>query len=112
MPCPAWRQWRRWGNPTLPLLTIRQQISSAIQLITYQEQLADGTHKIMKVTEVVGMQGDNVLLQDIFRFRSDGQGNGRIQGRYVATGYIPSFPKNLAACRTKCPPNYSPRSGR
>ncbi|MBE2200215.1 MAG: CpaF family protein [Anaerolinea sp.] len=83
------------GNPTLPLLTIRQQMASAIHLITYQERLPDGARKITKVTEVAGMQGDNVALQDIFQFQETGREDGRIQGHYVATGYIPSFLKIL-----------------
>lgn len=76
---------------SVPLLTIRQQLATALDVITHQELLPDGTRKLMKVTEVVGMQGDGIELRDIFEFRRTGMENGRIQGAFTATGYIPSF---------------------
>jgi pilus assembly protein CpaF len=79
------------ANPSLPLLNVRQQIASALDVITYQERLRDGARKILKVTEVVGMQGDVVMLQDIFEFRQTGTEEDRITGYFTATGYIPRF---------------------
>ncbi len=84
------------ANLSIPLLTIRAQLASAIQLITQQDRLADGTRKITKISEVVGMQGDAIDLQDIFEFRQTGMAdNGRIQGQFMATGYIPKFLQRL-----------------
>jgi pilus assembly protein CpaF len=80
----------------LPLSAIREQIASAIQIITYQERLADGRRKVMKVTEVCGLEGDSVVLNDIFEFRQTGtDGERRIQGRFVATGYVPDFIRRI-----------------
>jgi pilus assembly protein CpaF len=78
---------------SLPLSRIREEIASSLDLIVYQERLADGSRKVMNVTEVAGMQGDTVVLQDIFEFRQTGdrgQG-GQIQGHLTATGAVPRF---------------------
>ncbi len=82
-------------NPSLPILTVRQQIASGFDLIVQAERLSDGRRKVMAVSEVVGMQGDNVQLQDIFKFEQTGMDNGRIQGKFVPTGYIPTFVDHL-----------------
>jgi pilus assembly protein CpaF len=79
------------ANLSLPLLLVRQQMASAIQLIVHQERLQDGSRKVMKISEVTGMQGDVVDVRDIFEFRQTGVVDGRITGVFAATGYIPSF---------------------
>jgi pilus assembly protein CpaF len=79
------------ANPSLPLLKIRQQMTSAIDLITYQERLQDGSRKIVKVTEVMGLEGDEVVLQDLFEFRQTGLKEGRVTGYHTVTGIIPKF---------------------
>ena len=79
------------SNPSIPLLTIRQQMASGFDLIVHTNRLSDGSRKIVAVSEVVGMQGDTILLQDIFVFEQSGVENGRIQGKSKATGYIPTF---------------------
>jgi pilus assembly protein CpaF len=89
--------------PSLPLLQVRQQMASAFDLIIYQERLRDGSRKVIRVSEVVGMQGDVVLLQDIFRFQETGMANGRIQGQFLATGTIPSFLKKIHAAGVTVP---------
>ncbi len=81
--------------PSLPLLQVRQQMASAIDVILHQERLRDGTRKVLRVSEVVGMQGDAILVQDIFRFQETGMEDGRIQGQFLPTGYIPTFIKKL-----------------
>jgi pilus assembly protein CpaF len=78
-----------YSDFTLPLLTVRQMMASAINLITYQERMRDGTRKMLKVAEVVGMQGDIVVTQDLFEFRQIGFQEGRISGYHTATGNIP-----------------------
>ncbi len=89
--------------PSLPLLMVRQQIASAIDLIMHQERLRDGSRKVIRVAEVVGMQGDMILTQDIFKFQETGVENGRIQGKLMPTGTIPSFVKKLHAVGVEVP---------
>jgi pilus assembly protein CpaF len=77
------------ANPSLPLLQVRHEIASAIDLIVYQERMTDGTRKVTSVTEVAGMHGDAIMLQDIFEFRHTGVKEGRVTGYHTATGTIP-----------------------
>lgn len=80
---------------SVPLLTIRQQMVSALHIISHQERMHDGRRRIVKISEVVGMQGDNVELQDIFEFRQTGIEDGQIKGVFTATGYIPKCLRRL-----------------
>jgi len=91
------------ANPSLPLLNVRQRMATAIDLITYQERMQDGTRKVLKVTEVAGMQGDIVLLHDIFEFRRTGVQEGRITGYFTATGHIPGFLGRIRAAGMELP---------
>lgn len=76
----------------LPMRAVREQIASAIDLIIQQSRFRDGTRKITHITEVQGMEGDVVVLQDLFTFRQAGlDENGKITGNYVATGIRPKF---------------------
>lgn len=76
----------------LPAKAIREQIASAVDLIVQIGRLGDGSRKIKSITEVVGMQGDVVTLQEVFRFKDEGIGkNGKITGQFQASGIIPSF---------------------
>jgi pilus assembly protein CpaF len=80
----------------LPVKAIREQIASAIQLVIQQGRLRDGSRKITHVTEVQGMEGDIVVLQDIFRFEQRGvDANGRVIGEMKATGLRPKFVQSL-----------------
>lgn len=76
----------------LPLKAIRDQVSSAIDLIVQQSRLRDGTRKITSITEVVGMEGDVVSMQDIFVYETDGTVDtaGKFVGRFRATGVRPN----------------------
>ena len=76
----------------LPLRAIRDQISSAIDLIVQQSRLRDGTRKITSITEVVGMEGDIVSMQDIFVYETDGtvDASGKFVGNFKATGVRPN----------------------
>lgn len=80
---------------SVPLLTIRQQLATAVQLISHQAKLPDGSRKILAISEVVGMQGDTIVLKDIFKYQEMGVVDGQYTGRSVATGYIPSFMKQI-----------------
>lgn len=76
----------------LPLKAIRDQISSAIDIIVQQSRLRDGTRKITSITEIVGMEGDIVSMQDIFVYETDGtvDATGKFVGRFHATGVRPN----------------------
>ncbi len=81
----------------LPDKAIREQISSAINLIVHQARLQDGSRKVTALTEIQGMEGDIITLQDIFVFEQKGRDdNGRIIGRFKPTGIRPKFMEKLA----------------
>ena len=86
----------------LPLKVVRQQISSAVDLIIQQTRLKDGSRKVTAITEVVGMEGDIVVLTDIFKFEQTGLGQeGKILGELKATGIRPIFSPRLEAAGFK-----------
>ena len=76
----------------LPLRAIRDQISSAIDIIVQQSRLRDGTRKITSITEIIGMEGDVVSMQDIFVYDTDGtvDASGKFVGSFRATGVRPN----------------------
>ena len=86
----------------LPLKVVRQQISSAVDLIIQQTRLKDGSRKVTAITEVVGMEGDIVVLTDIFKFEQTGVGqDGKIVGELKPTGIRPVFSPRLEAAGFK-----------
>ncbi len=86
----------------LPLKVVRQQISSAIDLIIQQARLKDGSRKITAITEVVGMEGDTVVMTDIFKFEQTGVApGGKILGELKPTGIRPLFSPRLEAAGVK-----------
>ena len=86
----------------LPLKVVRQQVSSAVDLIVQQSRLKDGSRKITAVTEVAGMEGDIIVLTDIFKFEQTGIAEGgKILGEIKATGIRPQFSPRLEAAGFK-----------
>jgi len=81
----------------LPLKAIREQVASSIELIIHQERLKDGTRKITKVSEVQGMEGDTIVMQDLFIYNYFGIQNGIVKGNLVPTGLRPQFLHKLTA---------------
>jgi len=80
----------------LPLKIVRQQISSAVDVIVQMSRLRDGTRKITAITEVAGMEGDVVVLSDIFKFNQTGVDvEGKILGQVKPTGIRPLFGPRL-----------------
>jgi pilus assembly protein CpaF len=76
----------------LPSRAIREQISSALNLIVHQNRLKDGTRKITAISEIVGMEGNTITLQDIFVFEQSGMdAKGNVIGRFRPTGIVPTF---------------------
>ena len=94
------------SNLNLPEKALRQQIASAITLIVQIARLSDGTRRITHVTEITGMTGDVVAMQDIFIFEKLGiDVNGRVFGRFRATGVAPKFADKLKKAGIVLPPN-------
>ncbi len=87
----------------LPVRAIREQVSSAIDLVIHQERMRDGTRKVVNITEVSGMEGDVITLTDIFVFEQSGYENGRIVGRLRATGLRPKFMDKIEAAGIHLP---------
>ena len=89
----------------LPLRAIREQIASALNLIVHQERLRDGSRKITHITEVQGMEGDVIVLSDIFVFEQTGYENNRVVGRLKPTGIRPKFMEQIERVNIKLPPD-------
>lgn len=88
----------------LPAKAIREQIASAVNLVVQQTRLSDGSRKVISITEIVGMQGDVVTMQEIFGFRRTGMDkNRKVIGKFVATGFIPKFIDELEQQGIKIP---------
>lgn len=80
----------------LPIKAIRDQVASAIDIIIQQSRLMDGSRKITYITEVQGMEGDVIILQDIYKFEQKGLDNkGKVKGEFVSTGIMPKFVQKL-----------------
>jgi len=89
----------------LPMRAIREQIAASVDVIVQQDRLKDGTRKITSITEVQGMEGDVIVLQDIFSFQQTGIENGRIVGRMKPTGIRPKFINRFEVANIYLPPN-------
>jgi pilus assembly protein CpaF len=89
----------------LPIRAIREQISSALELVVHQERMRDGSRKIVNITEVAGMEGDIVTMTDVFVFEQTGIENGKIMGRLRPTGLRPHFMDKLEGAGIYLPPS-------
>ncbi len=88
----------------LPLRAIREQIASALNLVVHQERMRDATRKITKITEVQGMEGDVIVMQDVFLFEQQGIEGGKVIGRLKPTGIRPKFMELVEAANIHLPP--------
>jgi pilus assembly protein CpaF len=90
----------------LPMRAIREQMSAAIDIIVHQTRLKDGTRRITHITEIVGMEGEIITLQDIFvfDFRAGTDEFGRFRGQLRPTGIRPLFLERLAEVGVTLPP--------
>jgi pilus assembly protein CpaF len=87
----------------LPSKAIREQIASAVQLIVHMTRMRDGTRKVTQVTEIQGMEGDQILLQDIYVYEQQGLRDGKVVGRLRPTGFVPRSLDILAAMNVHVP---------
>lgn len=92
------------GNVNLTDIAMRQQISSAIQIVVQQARLSDGTRRITSISEITGMEGSVITMQEIFKFEKLGIGpGGKVRGRFSATGVRPRCSEQLAAAGIELP---------
>ena len=87
----------------LPVRAIREQISSAIDLVVHQDRMRDGTRKVVNITEVTGMEGDVITTTDLFMFEHMGYDNGKVLGRLRPTGLRPKFMDKIEAAGIHLP---------
>jgi len=91
------------GVPISPK-AIREMIASAVHMVIQQTRLEDGSRRILNITEIGGMQGEVITLQDIFVFKQEGMNKqGKIVGKFMATGFIPKFIETLEKKGYKVP---------
>jgi enamine deaminase RidA (YjgF/YER057c/UK114 family) len=88
----------------LPLRAIREQIAAAVDVVVHTARLKDGSRKIVNITEIYGLEDDQILTQDIFTFEQTGVVDGKIEGRLAPTGIRPTFMPKLEAAGIKLPP--------
>ncbi len=94
------------ANANMSVHSIRQQISSAVDLFVQISRMSDGTRRVTAITECVGMEGEQVTMQDIFTFEKIGvTESGRVKGRFRATGVRPKFYEKLQAAGVNIPPS-------
>jgi pilus assembly protein CpaF len=92
------------ANLNIPEKAIRQQISSAVNLVVQVSRLADGTRKVTAISELTGMEGEVITMQDVFLFERTGLGpDGKVRGRFRATGIRPKCAERLASSGVNLP---------
>jgi pilus assembly protein CpaF len=92
------------GSTNLPDKAMRQQIASAIQIVMQQTRLSDGTRKVTSISEITGMEGDIITMQEIFVFEKAGvTQEGKVVGRFRATGVRPKVSERLLAAGIRLP---------
>ena len=92
------------ANLSIPERAVRQQVASAIEIVVQIARLSDGTRKITAITEITGMERDTITMQDLFVFEKTGlDDEGRVRGRFRATGIRPKCSERIAACGIQLP---------
>jgi pilus assembly protein CpaF len=82
----------------LPVRAIREQIGDAIHMIIHLARLQDGSRRVSRVTEVCGMEGEKIILQDLFEFKQTGLSpEGKVLGKMQPTGNVPTFIDEIRA---------------
>jgi len=94
------------GATNLPEKAMRQQIAAAIQIVCQQSRMSDGTRKVTSISEITGMEGDVITMQEIFLFEKLGVSQeGKVIGRFRATGVRPKACDRLKAAGIHLPPD-------
>jgi pilus assembly protein CpaF len=93
------------ANLNIPDRAVRQQIASAIHAVIQVSRLSDGTRKLTSISEITGMEGEVVCMQEIFRFERRGLSEtGKVKGAFKTTGIRPKFAERLLAAGLRLPP--------
>ncbi|PEQ95931.1 type II secretion system protein E [Bacillus sp. AFS006103] len=91
----------------LPIKAIREQIANAIDLIVHQSRMKDGTRKITHITEVLGLEGETIVLQDLYLYKESGiTDDGRMEGKFTSSGIRPRFTEQLELNGYKLPASW------
>jgi len=94
------------ANSNMQLTSIRQQIASAVNILVQAARLSDGSRRVTHITEVTGMEGDMITLQDLFVFEKRGLSpEGNVMGRFAATGIRPKFYEKLLSAGIRLSPS-------
>jgi pilus assembly protein CpaF len=94
------------ANANMQLTSIRQQIAAAVHVLVQATRLSDGSRRVVSLTEVTGMEGDVVTLQDLFVFEKRGlDPDGKVVGRFAATGIRPKFYEKLLSAGIRLRPD-------
>jgi len=88
----------------LPLRAIREQIASAFDMVIHLDRLLDGNRKVVQISEVQAMEGDIIVMQDLFRYVQTGVQNGQVQGYFTGSGVRPKFMDKIEAYGISLPP--------
>ncbi len=95
-----------FAGVNLPERAMRQQIAAAINIIVHVSRLSDGSRKVLKIAEITGMEGETVMMQDLFEFvRTGVDANGRVMGSFRATGIRSAYSRRLAVAGLELDPN-------
>jgi pilus assembly protein CpaF len=90
----------------LPERAIREQVASAIDIVIQLSRMADGTRKVIKISEITGMEGSVIVMQDVFLYQKKGiDKDGRVLGEFMATGVRPKFADKLHVSGVDLPPD-------
>jgi pilus assembly protein CpaF len=88
---------------SLPDKAIREQVASALQVVVHVSRISDGSRKVLSISEITGMEGPVVTMQEIFKFTRTGvRADGKVEGRYEATGVVPHFLEQVRLAGTDC----------
>ncbi|HTT07937.1 MAG TPA: ATPase, T2SS/T4P/T4SS family [Gammaproteobacteria bacterium] len=80
----------------LPIMAIREQIASAVNIVVQQTRFSDGSRKVINISEITGVESGTIQMQDIFRYQQEGfDGDGKVRGHFLATGRVPEFYEDL-----------------
>jgi pilus assembly protein CpaF len=82
---------------------MRQQVASAIDVVLQVARLSDGSRRVTSISEITGMEGDTITMQEIFMYERTGISQGQVIGRFKPTGIRPRFAEKLKACGMQLP---------
>ncbi|HEY2444198.1 MAG TPA: ATPase, T2SS/T4P/T4SS family, partial [Rhizomicrobium sp.] len=86
------------SGASIPQRAMRQQIASALNIVVHLSRMSDGSRKVMRISEITGMEGDTVMMQDLFEFKRAGlAANGSVKGEFRATGVRSMYTERVAA---------------